>query len=250
MSAHEPNAIMSIPLILLAFGSLFVGYVTKDMIIGLGTPFWGHSIFILSENVTFLEAEYLPYHIKMIPFIFSHIGIFVAYNTTFLLSPSVTETTSSKRPSSLTQTNLSVQKNISFFIFHTNPFIIKIYTFFNQKWHFDDFYNRFFVQKFINFGYHISFKLFDAGWIAYCGPYGIASTVTKVAKMIGKLQTGYVYHYALILVFTIKIFVIYIFLRTDILDITDPALLFILIIAFFFLSNGKASLNISKTSKN
>jgi NADH-ubiquinone oxidoreductase chain 5 len=30
---------MSIPLILLAIGSLFVGYITKDMIIGLGTPF-------------------------------------------------------------------------------------------------------------------------------------------------------------------------------------------------------------------
>lgn len=230
---------MSIPLILLAIGSLFVGYVTKDMIIGLGTPFWGHSIFILTENVTFLEAEYLPYHIKMIPFIFSHLGIFVAYNTTFLLSPSANKGKESK--GTLMQSDLSVQKNISFFIFHTKPFIIKIYTFFNQKWHFDDFYNRFFVQKFINFGYHISFKLFDAGWIAYCGPYGLSYMVTNFAKMIGKLQTGYVYHYALILVFTIKIFVIYIFLSTGLLEITQPALIFILIIAFFFLS--KSSFN-------
>jgi len=30
---------MSIPLIVLAFGSLFVGYATKDMIIGLGSSF-------------------------------------------------------------------------------------------------------------------------------------------------------------------------------------------------------------------
>jgi NADH-ubiquinone oxidoreductase chain 5 len=30
---------MSIPLIVLAFGSLFVGYLTKDMIIGLGSNF-------------------------------------------------------------------------------------------------------------------------------------------------------------------------------------------------------------------
>jgi NADH-ubiquinone oxidoreductase chain 5 len=37
--AHEPQARMSIPLIILAFGSLFVGYLTKDMIIGLGSGF-------------------------------------------------------------------------------------------------------------------------------------------------------------------------------------------------------------------
>jgi hypothetical protein len=30
---------MSIPLIVLATGSLFVGYMTKDMIIGLGSGF-------------------------------------------------------------------------------------------------------------------------------------------------------------------------------------------------------------------
>jgi hypothetical protein len=52
------------------------------MIIGLGSSFWGNSIFILSDNLSYLEAEYLPYHIKMIPFIFSHLGLFFAYHTT------------------------------------------------------------------------------------------------------------------------------------------------------------------------
>jgi NADH-ubiquinone oxidoreductase chain 5 len=87
-NARESRAYISIPLILLAFGSLYIGYLTKDMIIGLGSAFWGNSIFILSGNVTFLEAEYLPYHIKMIPFLFSHLGIFFAYHTTFFLSSS------------------------------------------------------------------------------------------------------------------------------------------------------------------
>jgi NADH-ubiquinone oxidoreductase chain 5 len=39
LHAHEPQARMSIPLIILAVGSLFVGYLTKDMIIGLGSGF-------------------------------------------------------------------------------------------------------------------------------------------------------------------------------------------------------------------
>jgi len=35
---------------------------------------------MLSKNIMFVDAEYLPYHIKIIPLIFSHLGIFFAYN--------------------------------------------------------------------------------------------------------------------------------------------------------------------------
>jgi hypothetical protein len=100
---------MSIPLIILAFGSLFVGYATKDMIIGLGSSFWGNSIFILSKNISFLEAEYLPYTIKLIPFVFSHFGVFVAYHTSFILSGSV------KKSSPLSNIDLSFHKNVILF---------------------------------------------------------------------------------------------------------------------------------------
>lgn len=39
VGAHEPQIFMSLPLIVLAVGSLFVGFFTKEMIIGLGSPF-------------------------------------------------------------------------------------------------------------------------------------------------------------------------------------------------------------------
>ena len=45
-------------------------------------PLFLETIFILSDNLSYLEAEYLPYHIKMIPFIFSHLGLLFAYHTT------------------------------------------------------------------------------------------------------------------------------------------------------------------------
>ena len=61
--AHEAKVATGLPLALLAIGSLFVGYLTKDMIVGLGSPLWANSIFVLSNNMSYLEAEYLPYHI-------------------------------------------------------------------------------------------------------------------------------------------------------------------------------------------
>lgn len=71
---------MSLPLILLATASVFIGYLGKDMLIGVGSAFWGSSLLVLTKNMVFIDAEYLPYHIKIIPLVFSHLGIFFAYN--------------------------------------------------------------------------------------------------------------------------------------------------------------------------
>jgi NADH:ubiquinone oxidoreductase subunit 5 (subunit L)/multisubunit Na+/H+ antiporter MnhA subunit len=37
--AHEPGRAMTIPLILLAIASVYIGYIMKDTIIGVGSPY-------------------------------------------------------------------------------------------------------------------------------------------------------------------------------------------------------------------
>jgi hypothetical protein len=59
--------------------------------------------------------------------------------------------------------NYLFEKSLIVYNFSIQTPVIKVYTFFNQKWHFDDLYNRFIVQRVISFGYHTSFRLFDAG---------------------------------------------------------------------------------------
>lgn len=243
--AHEPQICMSLPLILLAFGSLFIGYLTKDMIIGLGSSFWGNSIFILSENVTFLEAEYLPYHIKLIPFIFSHLGLFFAYHTTasasssslFFLSPSVTtvsQNTGTVKETTHNAYKNSFQKNIYLreLTYHSLP--LSIYTFYSRTWGFDDLYNRLIVQKMINFGYTVSFRLFDLGWIAYLGPYGIAKTILYLSRKFSRLATGYVYHYAFIILTSLVFFILFFLLNNFFFETYILYLVFIL--SFFYLT--------------
>ncbi|RYX81881.1 NADH-quinone oxidoreductase subunit L, partial [bacterium] len=68
---HDAPFIMALPLILLAFGSIFVGYLGKDMMIGLGTNFWGNSLFVLPKNIYLLESEYIPQTQKMVPLFFT-----------------------------------------------------------------------------------------------------------------------------------------------------------------------------------
>lgn len=55
----------------------------------------------------------------------------------------------------------------------------------------------------MTFGYHISFRLFDAGVIANLGPYGIAKTVTHFSQSSSRLQSGFVFHYAFVILISI-----------------------------------------------
>jgi len=140
--------IMSIPLMLLAVASIFVGYLGKDMIVGIGSAFWGNSLSILgsigsgSKSVAFVDAEYLPYHIKIIPLIFSHLGIFFAYNIV---------------------SDEEHRRSILFHIDGEPGIVTRIHKFFSLRWNIDDLYNKFVTYEIMSFCHSIPFRTFDAG---------------------------------------------------------------------------------------
>lgn len=75
---EEAPFFMMLPLIVLAFASIFVGYIMKDLFLGLGVDTWNGSLFQLPSNCYYVEAEFLPFYIKLIPFIFTMLGVFFA----------------------------------------------------------------------------------------------------------------------------------------------------------------------------
>lgn len=48
-------------------GSIFLGYLMKDIFVGVGTPFLDHSILILPQRNAMYLAEFLPFTIKNLP---------------------------------------------------------------------------------------------------------------------------------------------------------------------------------------
>lgn len=74
-SAHEAPTSMIFPLIILGLGAIFYGYLTRDLIIGLGSPYFNliHTNFY---NFNLIDSEFLPSFIKNVPFIFTVIGAF------------------------------------------------------------------------------------------------------------------------------------------------------------------------------
>jgi len=179
--AHEVPLTMGIPLIVLSFGSIFWGYLSKDMIIGLGTDFWQSSIFVLPQNQLFIESEFIPSYVKLVPTILSFSGAILA---------------------------ILLNHYYSSFLYNTSlsPIGLKLYAFLNKKWYFDKLYNEFLNKPLLSFGYFVSFRGIDKGIVEVLGPYGAVTSFSAIMKKVSKLQTGYIYHYAFVMLIGIVLF--------------------------------------------
>lgn len=157
-------------LAVLTIPSIFIGFYTKDLIVGLGTTFWGTAIYTSPSNMNMFDAEFINCYYKLLPVKLSLFGVFFAL-TFFQFQSKV-----------LFKLKISVLGK-------------KIYNFLNKKWFFDKIYNEYFGQFFFNFGYLISYKIIDRGIFEILGPYGLSIILAKFSKEISQLQTGYIYHY-------------------------------------------------------
>jgi NADH-ubiquinone oxidoreductase chain 5 len=181
---HDLPKIMGYPLFILVFGSIFVGYLMKDMVIGVGTNFWGNALFVLPENLVIFDAEFLPVVIKLIPVIFSLSGAFFSYLIYVVLSADF------------------------IYSIKMSKFGIIFYNFFNRKWFFDKVYNEFINQYVMKMGYHISYKLIDRGIIENLGPFGISNFFYSNYMKLNFMQTGLIYHSALVILLGVISFLI------------------------------------------
>lgn len=86
VNSHDAPLLMAIPLVILAFGSIFFGYLFKDLFIGLGSFTFSNSIFILYPHLAAVEAEFISSFFKLIPLFFSFFGIFLALFLNFFLN--------------------------------------------------------------------------------------------------------------------------------------------------------------------
>jgi len=172
LNSHESNNSVIIPLFVLALFSIFFGYVFSDLFVGVGSDFFGNSLFIHPNHISIIEAEFsLPILVKLLPSILSLIGASLAVllyhrSSTFLIE--------------LTENSLGR----------------KIYTFFNGKFLFDVIYNNFIITSGLKTGYTIS-KVLDRGAIELLGPHGLATVFNNTGNNISKLDTGVITTYSL-----------------------------------------------------
>lgn len=208
--AHEGDIFMSLPLIILAVFSIFFGYITKDIYIGLGTSFFSdNSIFIHPSHEILLDTEFaVPTLFKILPLIFT-------------VSLSILSLVLSERtPKVLTHFKLS-------------RFGYNTFSFFNQRFLVELYYNRYITDKVLQLGGQTT-KVLDKGSIELIGPYGLEKGLVSLSKNISKLDTGVITSYALYILVGLSFYILIPYLY-----VIDNNLLIIILFALISLAIKK-----------
>jgi NADH-quinone oxidoreductase subunit L len=162
---HESPVVMLVPLALLALGAVFSGMAFNHYFMGEGAhEFWRASIFVGAG-----EEGHLPVWEELAPLIVTIIGFAIAFYY-YILHPDLPKKIADRRG--------------------------MLYLFFYNKWYFDELYDFLFVRPAMWLGRFL-WKRGDGTVIDGLGPDGISARVLDVSRGAVKLQTGYVYHYAL-----------------------------------------------------
>ena len=202
-NAHEGDIYMSIPLIILAIFSIFFGYITKDIFIGLGSSFFSdNSLFIHPSHEIMLDTEFaVPTLFKLLPLIFTV---------------------------SLSVISIILCEYLPKLLIHfkLSRLGYNLFGFFNQRFLIELFYNRYITDLVLRLGGQTT-KVVDKGSVELLGPYGLEKGLVGLSKNLSSLDTGVITSYALYILVGLIFYIL-----TPYLSIYDYNLFIIIIFAF------------------
>jgi len=170
--AHEGPMVMKIPLAVLSVGAILAGLVFQNVFVGEGVEhFFRHSIFMGTENHILHAIHDTPFWAAKLPTLMMIIGFVIAY-WFYIVDRTV--------PAALAKSQDA------------------LYQFLLNKWYFDELYDRIFVRPAMWIG-RVLWKVGDGRIIDGCGPDGVSARVLDVTGRVVRLQTGYLYHYAFVM---------------------------------------------------
>jgi NADH-quinone oxidoreductase subunit L len=161
---HESPLTMLVPLAVLALGAAAAGAAFNHFFIGEGAhAFWRTSMFVGGGEGG------LPLWVELGPIVLTVIGFLIAYYY-YVLHPELPAKLAARRG--------------------------MLYLFLYNKWYFDELYDFLFVRPAFWLGRFL-WKKGDGAVIDGLGPDGVAARVLDASRGAVRLQSGYVYHYAL-----------------------------------------------------
>jgi NADH-quinone oxidoreductase subunit L len=162
---------MRLPLILLSIGAIFAGFVFHEHFIGAEQhEFWRGAIFTAVNNHV-LEGHHAPEWVAWAPLAASVLGLLVAAYV-YLMHEGLGARLAARQ----------------------GP----LYVFFYNKWFFDEIYQATFVRGAQLLG-DLFWKGGDQKIIDGLGPDGVSAVSLSLGRNGSRLQTGYLYHYAFVM---------------------------------------------------
>jgi len=193
---HESPYVMLLPLTILAAGAIIAGTIFYGGFVGSSHEkyrivsvhdtvheteevagywdkehFWGDTLFVLPGNDTVEAAHKVPFLVKKLPVFVGLMGIAFAYFVYMFREGLAARLAALFRP---------------FYLLSFN------------KWYFDEIYDRLIVRNTFRLG-HAFWKGGDEGTIDRFGPNGLSALAQRLAARFSRFQSGYVYHYAFVM---------------------------------------------------
>ncbi len=168
--AHESPLVMTGPMLVLAVGAIITGFLGLSMTY---TEWWDGAIVILEEiHPGVHEAHHTPWYLKYLPLVVAVAGIVAAWFV-YVKKRGMAE---------------RIAKGFD-----------SLYAISFNKWYFDELYDFIVVRQVKRLG-RFFWQKGDVGTIDRFGPDGAAWVTRKFSAAIRPLQTGYIYHYAFVLI--------------------------------------------------
>jgi NADH-ubiquinone oxidoreductase chain 5 len=215
-SAHEGDIFMSLPLIILAIFSIFFGFLTKDIFIGLGSDFFSdNALYIHPSHEIMINTEFF------VPTIYKLLPLFFTISLT-ILSIIFTEF----YPKLLIKFKYSI---IGY----------NIFSFLNQRFAVEMLYNKYISGVVLTLGGQTS-KDMDKGIVETFGPLGLQNKFTEISKSINNLSTGVVTNYALYILLGLLFFLNILFF-SNFININYILMIIFIILSCFVTAFGTNS---------
>jgi len=197
-------------LIILAVFSIFFGYITKDIFIGLGSGFFAdNSLFIHPSHEIMLDTEFaVPTLFKLLPLIFTV---------------------------SLSILSIVLSEFLPILLIHFkfSRLGYNIFSFFNQRFLIELFYNKYVTDLILKLGGQTT-KVIDKGSVELLGPFGLEKGLVNLSKNIASLDTGVITSYALYILVGLIFYIL-----IPYLSITDNSLIIIILFALLSIKSNK-----------
>ncbi len=169
---HESPMVMLIPLFVLSVGAVFAGYVFYDAFVDHHqAEFWRGAIYTAADNHVLHDRHDVPGWVLWAPFVVSMLGLFGAF-VAYIWKRGMGKRVADRG----------------------GP----LHSLFYNKWWFDELYDATFVRLTRVLG-DVFWKVGDQKIIDGFGPNGFAATAAHTARRLAKLQSGFVYHYAFVM---------------------------------------------------
>ena len=184
---HESPPSMTVPLALLAIGALVLGIVFKGVFVSVEgvAAFFRDSILSATGHKIIDDLHHVPFWVVIAPMVMMAGGFLVAYRF-YVHDP--------EAPRRLARRH------------HT------LYQFLLNKWYFDELYDFLFVRPAMRVG-HFLWKRGDGWTIDGFGPDGVSARVIDVTRGVVRLQTGYLYHYAFVMLIGVAALITWFLIR-------------------------------------